>query len=619
MTQLLWLRATPLPYETPISNASRNAVLNHQTHGVGAFCKDLGLDLRGLQDGKETAIAQLAHMVGVSPLAYYSGVLRLEGKEFSLRGEQLPQTSVRRKFLHVCPICISKDIANSALPPAASAYCRSHWLLDSIRSCPQHELELVELQPGGRTAIHDFSVHIAPHLDALEALPRKHASRTEFRFQTYLHDRLDKRAGTPGFLDRLDFDVAARLCEMLGAALTIREGQKLSSLSNRDWLSIGEEGFAYACLGPEGVSSALSEIQRKFTYSDGRNIGLQAIYGQFFRWVSANCGDTSYNAVSNILREHIIATMPIRTGETVLGKVVAGRQKLHSVRTASFETGFPPRLLRKILHVLGHLRAEDAHQPNSRALFDAEQNAGLLDEIRDSMPLSVASEYLGAGRTHGKLLFKWGFIQPFVRKTPENKMKEHQFTKRELDDFLTRFLDGASSVEPSHDRKLASLPVAAKQARCSSMEIVELIFNRQLPTLKRSPGATGFLSLLVDIDEVRSKVRGKYAGDVTARKASTLMRVRQTAVHALMKEGVLASRIVKSPTNFLSARIIPIASIEEFNRTYCTLAAISRSASIGPSRTNRILVENGINPALPKEKFVVSFYLRTEIARIEFK
>lgn len=433
MTRLLWLRAAPLPYETPISNASRNAVLNHQTHGVRAFCTDLGLDLRGLQDGEDTAIAQLAQMVGVCPSAYDRGTMRRNGNKFVLRGEWQLQASVRRKRIFVCPACVSEDIASSSLPPPASACYRSHWLLDSVRSCPQHELELVELQPSDNKAIHDFSVQIAPHLDALEALPRKRASVAEFRFQTYLHDRLDKVASA-GFLDQLEFHVAARFCEMLGATLKIGESQALTSLSNRDWLSIGELGFSYAHEGPDGIRAALHDIQRKSTYSRSGNDGIRAMHGRLFKWISHYQEDDAHAPIRDILREHIIATVPVRPGETLLGKVVMERQKLHSVRTASIEAGIPPRQLRKILQALGHLGPEHANRPNSWTVFDAEQHADLLNDIRHSMPLSVASEYLGAGPAHGRLLFEWGFIQPFVRQSAEHPIKEHQFTKRELDD-----------------------------------------------------------------------------------------------------------------------------------------------------------------------------------------
>lgn len=619
MTQLLWLRTTPLPHETPISNASRNAVLNHQTLGAGAFCTDLGLDFWGLQDGKEAAVAQLARMVGVSPLAYYPGTLRREGNQFFLRGERLLPTSVRRSRLVVCPACISNDIATSALPRAASAYCRSHWLLDSIRSCPEHEIELVELPPGSRKILYDFSVQIAPHLDAIDDLPRKVAPRSELRFQAYLHNRLDKKPSATEFLDRLDFHIAARLCEVLGASLSMSASQKLASLSNGDWLSLGEQGFSYASQGPDGIRSALCELQRKFVFSRGRSDGAQAIFGRLFEWVSSNREDEAYTPITDLLREHITTAMPVRAGEAVLGKVVAERQKVHSVRTASMATGISPWHIRKILLALGHLRPEDAKQANSWTLFDAEQHAGLLDDIKASMPLSVASRYLGAGLVHGRLLVEWGLIQPFVHQSAEHAIKEHRFTKRELDRFLFRLMQDASTAEPADQERLFSIRLAAKRALCSSMEIVRLILDRQLRTVRLSPGTSGLLSLLVDVDEVRSKVRGEYRDEVTTYAASVLMRTRMDAVRALISEGVLAFRIVKSPKSRRPARVIPLAAIKEFQKTYCTLAEASRAMPIGHRRLQSILAKRGVRPELPGEKFKVSFYRRSELTQTELK
>ena len=343
------------------------------------------------------------------------------------------------------------------------------------------------------------------------------------------------------------------------------------------------------------------------------------MHGRLFKWISHYQEDDAHAPIRDILREHIIATVPVRPGETLLGKVVMERQKLHSVRTASIEAGIPPRQLRKILQALGHLGPEHANRPNSWTVFDAEQHADLLNDIRHSMPLSVASEYLGAGPAHGRLLFEWGFIQPFVRQSAEHPIKEHQFTKRELDDFLSQLLEGASMAAPSDVERLVSLPVAAKRAICSSMEIVELILNRQLPTVKRAPGTAGFLSLLVDVDEIRSKVRGEYHGEVTAREACALIRTRNEVVLALISQSVLPSRIVRSPKSRRPARVVPLVAIEDFNKTYCTLAEISRSRSLPYWRVQSVLARNGVKPEFSKDRFQAEFYRRSEIAAIEFQ
>jgi hypothetical protein len=151
------------------------------------------------------------------------------------------------------------------------------------------------------------------------------------------------------------------------------------------------------------------------------------------------------------------------------------------------------------------------------------------------------------------------------------------------------------------------------------MEIVRLILDRQLPTVRLSPGTSGLLSLLVDVDEVRSKVRGEYRDEITTYAASALMRTRMDAVRALISEGVLASRIMKSPKSRRPARVIPLAASKERQKTYCTLAEASRAMPIGHRRLQSILAKSGVRPELPGEKFKVAFYRRSEITQTELK
>ena len=178
MTSMLWLRALPAPYETPLSNASRNAVLNHQLRGVSAFCTDLGLDYLGLRDCNPAAVAGLAQVLDISPGAFDTGIIRREGHDYTIRGERLIKHSLRRDRIYVCPACLADDIANSSLPPPAAAYCRSHWQLEAIRCCQHHELELIEMPSVVDLRARDFAAQVEPHLASLDRLPLRAISRS---------------------------------------------------------------------------------------------------------------------------------------------------------------------------------------------------------------------------------------------------------------------------------------------------------------------------------------------------------------------------------------------------------------------------------------------------------
>ncbi len=615
MTSMLWLRALPAQYETPLSNASRNAVLNHQLRGVSAFCTDVGLDYMGLRDCDPAAVSALALLLGVSPRAFDSGIIRRQGHDYTIRGERLLKHSLRRDRVHVCPTCLADDVTHSSLPPSAAAYCRSHWQLDAVRCCPEHELELIEISPVVDLRARDFAALVEPHLAVLDRLPLRTISRSETTFQQYLIARLEGNAPPTEFLDELEFHAASRLCEILGVTLWLGESRKLNTLSNREWLKAGELGFSFARYGRDGIRNALSELQRVFAYSRSGKDGPQAVFGRVYKWLAFGCEDAAFNPVRELFRQHIVESMPIGTGEMLFGEAVQ-RRKLHSVRTASLETGAHPKQLRKVLLALGVLRPEDAENPNAWSLFDADAHSDLLEDVREAMPLRVASDYLGAGRVQGRLLFEGNYIRPFVFKSDEHGLREHLFSKRELDAFLLRLFERAGIAADSD--QFVSIPTAAKRTNCSSKEILDLVLSGQIESC-RLPGPATFMSLLVDYREVRSMVRGEYEGEVNAEEATRRIRTADGATRALIDAGLLPTRTVINPKNRCPVEVISLAAIEQFRRTYCTSGEISRDTGIGPRRIERIIREHSIQPELPREQYRVSFYRRSQLAGISFK
>lgn len=591
--------------------------MNHQTKGVYAFCTDLGLDFAGLRDCDVRAVAHLAQLLDVSPHRFDTGLLTRNGNDYSIRGERLLKSSLQRERIRVCASCVADDIAGSSLPPAASAYCRSHWQLDAVRCCPHHELELIEVPSVVSAYALDFAGHLGPQIDSLPSLRPKAIARSKTSFQEYLLGRLDRNVPSLGFLDELEFHAASRLCEIVGVTLWVGESRKLNTLSNTEWLTAGELGFSFARHGRDGIREALSELQRCFVYPRGGNDGPQAVLGRVYKWLAYGCEDAGFDPVRKLFREHIVETMPIGAGEVLFGEAVQ-RRKLHSVRTASLETGAHPKQLRKILLALGALHPQDAEKTNAWSLFDADAYSDLLENVREAMSLRVASDYIGAGRVQGRLLFEGGYIRPFVFKSDEHGLRDHLFSKCELDTFLLRLFERAETAQLADNEQFVSIPTAAKRTNCSSKEILDLVLNGQIES-RRLPGPATFMSLSVDYQEVRSKVRGEYAGEVTAMEATALIRTADVATRALIKAGVLPTRIAINPKNRCPVEVISLAAIEEFRRTYCTSGEISRDTGIGPRRIERIIGEHRIQPELPRQQYRVSFYRRSQLAGISFK
>ncbi|MGO4175921.1 transposase [Bosea sp. TAF32] len=614
MKPRLWPNATPMRCETPISNAGRNAVLNEQLKGVSAFCTDVGLNYYGLIDGLEEQVARFADLLGVDQSVFDLGVIRRHDRSWSIRGERLLASSLRRRRLHVCPACIQEDINSSDLPPAASAYCRSQWLLDAIRICPDHRLELPALRLVGKHGEHDFTDRIAPYLDAPGALPRRHVPQ-EYRFQRYLLDRLDKKGANAGILDSLEFHVAARLCEILGLTLLFGKARKLETISHTDWLNAGELGFGYASEAG-GFQSALLELQRRFepTSKDG----AYAVYGRFFQWLAIGRGDACFTPVRDLLREHIVASMPIGAGEVLLGEVVKER-KVHSIRSASVEFRIPPKQLRPILRASGCLYASTNDKPDSWSLFDAKQHSVLLEDIRNAIPSSAVSTYLGTPRELVPILVEASLIKPFVRASSESGIPQHLFSPRELDCFLIKLFQRATIVNHGNQTGLVDLSTAARLAHAPILEVFELVLRSELQTLHRVAGPLSFTAILVDANEVRSFFLHDIENKYTIKEVTQKLEIDQSATRAIVRSNTILSTVLFNPKIGKNQRFFEKNHIDEFSRKYRSFISIKRHLRTNTLGAENLLSGNNVTPALTRSKAGHAFYYRSDLGSGEIK
>jgi transposase len=594
-----------LPYETPLSNAGRNAALNHQTNGVSAFCTDLGLSFSGLHDGEDQAIAKLAALLGVEHAAFDLGTIGRQGHSFYLRGQRLLQSSLRRRRLHVCPACISRDITVSDLPPLASAYCRSHWLLDAIRVCPEHRLELVALELRSDVSEYDFSARLAPYLEA-DVLPRKHFD-APLRFQSYLFERLEKPPSTGNFLDELEFHVAARLCEILGVTMMFGKKQTLETLSNSDWLAAGELGFSYAS-EPNGYRSALTELQRNFDLVATSKDGVAAVFGHLHRWLSIGRPDPSFKPVRDLTRVHIVQSMPIGAGEVLFGEAVTVR-KIHSVRSASVELQAQPQRLRRLLRAHGCLAPADDGKPDALTLFDAQRHAGFLCDIREAIHRPRVGRYIGASGQMVSCLIREGLIKPFVRASAEHQLQQNLFLPRDLDGFLERLFEHAILSKKATEEPLVDVMTAAHRANTPLWKVLEWILSGRLKP-RRGPGPLKVTALLINLPELRTLARSEY-DLITRVDVCKTLKVSKDDARRLVKAGLLKIEWENDRSNRRHKHLVCKSDLERFYRKYCSLNEVAQYANVSCAHAEYILTSNGLRPAIPRDRGLHPFYFRS--------
>jgi hypothetical protein len=244
------------------------------------------------------------------------------------------------------------------------------------------------------------------------------------------------------------------------------------------------------------------------------------------------------------------------------------------------------------------------------ALFPAQEVSELVKRAQTALSFPAAGRYLNAPRVHAELLARQGFIKPYV---PARAFgAADRYAVGDLDQFLERLFAGASPVrKPKANQQ--GIPAAAKRACCSAADILRLILDRSLKWVGRLVSERGYLSVLVDVEEIRSHVRGSEPAGVTRRPASKILRTNDTVVDALIKAGKLKTFIGRDPVNRCPQILISFADLERFSQHYVSLFQLADERGQHFRRVLKTLDAEGITPVFDPESIGARFYRKREV------
>lgn len=611
MTARLALTCQLAADESLSSFISRLAVRN-RVSSAQDFCLDMGLTFQDCIDGDQTALTKLATLTGVSLEALEWGTLRRDGHAFRLRAERLSKASVRRSRIYVCPCCLQDDIGALGETAEPAPYGRTEWLLAVFRSCPTHACALVEIADAllrGPSTLHDFALHLRGLESKIAELATATIPRAPSRLESYTRDRLNGVATDASWLDGLDLHAAITTCEMLGALATLGATVKTKTLSQEAWHQAGDAGCRIARSGEAGVRAVFSDVQRVHPIGRSGREGPNTVFGFFYEWLANDQKAPAFEPVRDLMRRHIIETMPVGPGDVVIGQPVEKRI-LHSIWTASQETGRHPKRLRKVLTAAGFIGEDHKGYPDHLVLFDAERAQTFLDADQDCIPLKQVETYLNTGRVHARILAEQGFIKPFVSHIGGRDKRRASYATADLDAFLANLLEGAEPVSVAQD-PAHTIPAAAKRANCTAAEIVRLILGKKLAWVGQLQNAVGYLSVLVDVPEIKRHVHGPAYEGVTARAAEKILGTTTAVVASLIRHGYLPRRTVINPINRCPVELIDLMDLEKFCDSYVSLSQICKAKNLSP----RIVADRlkGVSPAFGKPEVPATFYRRVSI------
>jgi hypothetical protein len=569
----------------------------------------MGLSFQDIMDGNQAALQKLAFRCRADhDRLTMASITKIAPKRYTFRGQELVHGSLSRATMRVCPHCLMADLERGREIAQLRPYGRAIWLIDPIRTCFQHNTCLVPAakEHNGHRSL-DFSQMVQPCLPNLADIGKQSLVQHPSRLEQYLVDRLAAKANAASWLAELPFYAAATVCEVLGATETRGIRFQTRTFEESDWHDVGAAGFEIANSGEQGIRSLLTRLQVRFPFSK-KAWGPQAFFGRMYQWLAYGTDDAAYDPLRNILRDHLIETMPVGPGDELFGEPVKNRQ-LHSVRSAVLEFGIHSKRLRKLVHTAGYIRTEALSLSDDRILFDARKAHDLLTRVGSAMSLNDARRHINAPRQ----LFTAGLIKYFIPGGTDIVSKR-AFAKQDLDDFMDRLLAKAFDADPD-DRSLCTIPVATQRANCSATEIVHLIFDGTIARVGRHPTEHGFLSVLVDSEEVKRHVRGPELQGMKLKDVENKLRVRSNTVKALLDNNHLPCGVALNPAKRYPQRYVKEADLKEFMDRVVCIDMLVRERRTRRKNLRALLDSLGIAPEFVLAEFDLAFYDRRTISK----
>lgn len=605
---MLRLRAPFMPGETATGLCARLSIRN-ACRNARDFCRLLGLRFQKIVDGDPEALTDLADLSGVDPETMVAGAIRkLDSSRFCWNGQILMKPMLRRAMVRICPQCLRADLEQRPDLGPVAAWQRAEWLLSTFRRCPIHGTALIAIAKQEYCGhVHDFHLAVLSRLDNLLRWESISMTLQPSRFENYVRERLQGLTeASSNWLNRLPFYAAIKLCEAVGIAEHCGPKTRWESVSEPDMHAACDKGYAVLHTGPKSIEAWVDKMAEPF-WATSRATGPNALFGELYSWLAYKESDTAYAPFKEIVRERLLDLLPFEPGEEVMGRPVKVR-RMWSVHAAVKATGRHRKHLRKLLAQDGLIPDETGHRSDNRIVFPADAAAKeFLTKMTGAMLLHQVGKYIGAPRMQMQGLVQNGFLLPFREKRLRN-IHRRVFAKSDADEFLARLLADAMIGDL---RGFSNIPTAVKKSATSAAFVVQLLLDRKLKKIRRDPAAHGFLSVMVDPEEVKQHSADDHATKpLSARQASKLTHWSYRIFKLLVSHGHLNGSVAGRCT------IIDRQSLATFTSTFIPLHDIAAENGLHFLAVKKSLDENGVFPEFDPKVVKATFYRRENIRGI---
>ena len=368
----------------------------HAKMAVFQFLAFLGLHRDAITLAAPATIDRLATLSGQPPQRLALAAIQPGDGGLLRHG----RTQFRADFLcrdHItfCPACCAEDQAPTS---GSGGHIAGQllWQFAPVRTCPKHCIALSRLK-----VCSEEDRFQLPNLRLAAAGPS--VERTVSPLQSYIVARLDGPSG-PAWLDGQRIDQAAAATQLLGACLLYGTKVKWAALTEDALDAAGRVGFEAAARGETGIRDALATLSSARQEPSAPT--PSTTFGTLFARVNAQGAEAG--AMHGILRNVILETLPVATGETLLGQVVPQRLR-HSATTLASEVGLSRNALIAALCSFGVLPKASGPQALAHLSFDAVAGERVAETIRTSIPVAAIPAYFNCDQTAAQMLVADGY------------------------------------------------------------------------------------------------------------------------------------------------------------------------------------------------------------------
>lgn len=563
-------------------------------------------------NARRDAVNALCELAGADVERFVAGTLVKDvpssERSWTLHGQRLTVETVRRDTPWACPLCLSQDVEGVGRP-SELAYARSIWSVEHLRTCARHEVALVSVGPArDLRSRHDNQCLYGDLLERLPEACRQASPRKQSNLEAYLSSRFTAGVGGNHWFDALPLNVVALLVERVGMVLTAGRQVNVLALSDDQLWAAGQAGFEALCHGEDGLRSVLEELRRTFPYGGSGLEGPQSVFGRLWHFLDRGASGGEFGPVKDIVRDHVVGIFPFAAGTKVLGQTLE-RRRLHSIRSASVETGRHPIRLRRLLIAAGVIPEGHEETSDNLVTFDAGSALAALSRLTAPMGMDEVEQVLGLPRMAP--LVRDGLLEP-LRDHRRRRLGKLEFAREDVESLLSRTL-GRALHTSAMPKGCCDLHGAARKAKCRLAEIVTLLRDGRLMHVYRLPVGEGLGSLAVSVAEVSGLVRGEAHHGLAEWRIVDRLHVHRKAVRRLIEKNILPAHVVRDPVNRCPVRVVSETDVRSFEEQYVSLINLAKERGVHFRALKSDLDARGIRPALSAEIFKTAFYDRLTV------